>query len=63
MGEYNKYANIAYENNFVGIGWNIIPDLTNFKNISNREFKDKVGLLVEKTYPDKSINARGQIIG
>jgi len=63
MGENNRYADVAYENNFIGVGWNVIPDLTNFRNTNNRQFKDKINPLLEKAYPDKSINAKGQIIG
>lgn len=63
MGEDSKYANIAYENNFIAIGWNTIQNLSVFKNLSNKEFKNKLGTLIKKEYPDRSINARGQIIG
>ena len=64
MGENNKYADIAYKNNFIGIGWKEVnKDLTNFKNLSNRQFKEKIAPLVKNAYPDKPINALGQITG
>jgi len=62
MGENNKYADIAYENKFIGIGWEI-KDLTNFRDLSNRQFKEKTAPLIKNVFPDKSINALGQITG
>lgn len=62
MGENNKYADISYENNFIGIGWEI-KDLTNFRDLSNRQFKEKITPFIKNVFPDKSINALGQITG
>jgi len=39
MGQGNIYAPVAYENNFIGIGWNEIgKDLADFQKLNNREF-------------------------
>lgn len=64
MGRNNMYADIAYKNNFIGIGWGEIgKDLTDFRELSNRTFIDKISPIVKKTYENKSVNARGQIVG
>jgi len=64
MGENNKYADTAYENNFISIGWKEIDkDLINFRNLSNRQFREKINSFVRKAYPNRSNNAYGQIIG
>lgn len=64
MGEANKYADFAYQNNLVAIGWNEIEkNLGNYKNLSKKEFFKEFDPCVSKAYENRSKNTHSAIIG
>ena len=51
MGEANKYATYAYENNLVAIGWNELgQDLNEFRTLNKKEFFKSIMPLLEEAY-------------
>jgi restriction system protein len=51
MGEANKYAGYAYENNLVAIGWNELgQDLNEFRTLNKKEFFKSIIPLLEEAY-------------
>lgn len=51
MGEANKHADYAYENNIVAIGWNEIEkDLNEFRALNKKEFFKEVAPVLEEAY-------------
>ena len=51
MGEANKYADYAHENNLVAIGWNELKkDLNEYRALNKKEFFETVIPLLEEAY-------------
>ncbi len=64
IGEANKYADFAYENNLIAIGWNEIgKDLDRSKKLSRKDFLVKLEPDMAERYKDKPKNTRSAIIG
>jgi len=63
MGQGNEFAKVSYENDFIGVGWNVGKNLTDFQTLSRKEFANRIGPAVEEAYKDKSANARASVIG
>lgn len=64
MGRNNAYADLAYEDGFIAIGWNEIgKDLSEYQKLDKGKFFEKMGPLMEKVYPTHSKGSRGQSIG
>ena len=65
MGKANVFANEAYENNFIGIGWLEKIDLSKYSQMDRKEFIDKIIPFIVKEYPNKSLasvrNTAGQM--
>jgi len=64
MGEANKYADFAYENKFIAVGWNEIgKNLDGYKKLDKKGFFEKLNPAVTKIYQGKPKNTRSMIIG
>jgi len=64
MGQYNMYANLAYNEGFIAIGWNEIgEDLSKYRNLDKGAFFKFLRPIVEKVYAGHSKGSRGQSIG
>lgn len=56
MGEANKYADYAHENNLVAIGWNELnKDLSEYRALNKKEFFKTIIPLLDSTY---GVNAK-----
>jgi restriction system protein len=64
MGEQGAYAEDAYQNNYISIGWTEVDiDLNDFADLSRYDFFNKIRTLMQKAYPDGGANAVGQYTG
>ena len=64
MGRQNKYANIAYENNFIAIGWNEIEeDLSSYNKLNKTEFFSSLEPIVKNAYKESTKNSSSAVIG
>lgn len=55
MGEKNKYADYAYKNNLVAIGWDEMEkNLNEYRNLNKKEFFKEIIPLLEKAYEIKT---------
>ena len=63
MGEANKYADYAYENNLVVIGWNELEkDLNEYRTLNKKEFFKEALPLIETAY-ESNAKANSMIAG
>src|SRR4051812_19516228 len=64
LGQANKYAGLAKREKFIALGWQEIDlDLTPYKNLERRDFSLKLKEKVANTFPDKTNNFVGAVVG
>ncbi len=64
MGKGSIFVDVAYQNGFIGVGWDELgKSLEEFQGLNRKEFFKEVNPAMKKAYPDKSQNQRGAYIG